>query len=144
MDAVEHELAAWALALPERFKIGPKGRLKYVLRELARRTFGSVIADRPKQGFSIPVHAWLRSSFAGQLRDLLAPSSVSRLEVLDPGAISRALADHLSGRRSLGFELWGLAVLVGWHRSRIETAPAAPPSCDLQRLEFSRSHRYAA
>jgi asparagine synthase (glutamine-hydrolysing) len=141
---LEHELASWALALPESFKIGSKGRLKYVLRELARRTFGPVIADRPKQGFSIPVHAWLRSSFAGDLRDLLARPSVSRLEVLDPVAVGRAVADHLSGRRSLGFELWGLAVLVGWHRSRIERAPAAPPSSDLQRVEFARPSRYAA
>src|SRR5262249_32955129 len=57
---LEHELAGWALRLPDRFKIGPKRRLKYVLRELAGRTFGPAIADRPKQGFSIPVHAWLR------------------------------------------------------------------------------------
>jgi asparagine synthase (glutamine-hydrolysing) len=141
---LEHELAAWALRLPEHFKIGPKGRLKYVLRELARRTFGPVIADRRKQGFSIPVHTWLRGPFARQVRDHLEPSALARLEVLDPIAIGRALGEHLSGRRSLGFELWGLAVLVAWHRSRIETTPAVPSHHDLQRLLFPQPRSYAA
>jgi len=141
---LEHELAAWALRLPERYKLGPGGRLKYVLRELARQTFGPAIADRPKQGFSIPVHAWLRGPLAGPVRDLLAPSSVARLQVLDPVAVGRALDDHLAGRHSYGFELWGLAVLVAWHRARIETVPALPHCLDLQRLEFARPNRLAA
>lgn len=141
---VEHDLAAWALRLPERFKIGPGGQLKYVLRELARRTFGPEIADRPKQGFSIPVHAWLRAPGAAPLRELLAPASVARLGVLDPAAVGRALDDHLAGRRSYGFELWGLAVLVAWHRARVERQPAAPDCRDLRRVDVPRPRGLAA
>jgi asparagine synthase (glutamine-hydrolysing) len=141
---VEHGLAAWALRLPERFKIGPGGQLKWVLRELARRTFGPEIANRPKQGFSIPVHAWLRGPGAAPVRDLLAPAAVARLGVLDPAAVGRALDDHLTGRRSYGFELWGLAVLVAWHQARIEHRPADPGCGDLRRVHVPRPAGRAA
>src|SRR5262249_38277571 len=141
---LEHELAAWALRLPERFKLGPGGRLKFVLRELARRVLGPEVADRPKQGFSIPVHAWLRGRLGAPLPHLLAPEAVGRLGALDPAAVGRALADHLSGRRSYGFELWGLAVLVAWHRARVESAPALPPAHDLRRVVLPPPGRRAA
>jgi hypothetical protein len=37
--------------------------------------------------------------------------------------------DHLTGRRSYGFELWGLMVLVAWQRRYLRqpvTAPVGP------------------
>jgi asparagine synthase (glutamine-hydrolysing) len=124
---LNHELAEWALAMPERLAVAPGGELKALLRAAARRIFGPGIADRPKRGFSIPVHSWLRGPLADVIRDLLEPRSVEALGVLDSGAVAGAWADHLSGRRNLGFEIWGLAVLVAWHRMRV-ARPPAPPS----------------
>jgi hypothetical protein len=69
---------------------------------------------------------------------------VARLGVLDAAAVGRALDDHLAGRRSYGFELWGLAVLVAWHRARVETVPAAPAGLDLKRVEVAQTGRQAA
>jgi asparagine synthase (glutamine-hydrolysing) len=123
---LDHELAAWALRLPEALAVGPGGELKALLRVAARRVFGPAIADRPKRGFSIPVHDWIRGPLADVVRELLAPASVERLGVLDPARVSSVLEDHLSGRRNLGFEIWGLAVLVAWHRIRVERPPEAP------------------
>jgi asparagine synthase (glutamine-hydrolysing) len=123
---LDHELASWALRLPERLAVGPRGELKALLRAAARRIFGPAIADRPKRGFSIPVHAWIRGPLSEVVRELLAPGSVARLGVLDPARVSVVLDDHLSGRRNLGFEIWGLAVLVAWHRMRVESRPTVP------------------
>jgi asparagine synthase (glutamine-hydrolysing) len=141
---LEPELASWALALPEGLKIGPGGQLKYLLRALARRVIGPAVADRPKQGFSIPVHAWLRGRFAEVLRDLLAPASVERLGLLEPAPIQRLLGEHLAGRCSLGFELWGLAVLVAWHRARVERQPAAPTAAALREVRVPAAPGRAA
>ena len=123
---LDHELASWSLRLPEHLAVGPRGELKALLRAAARRIFGPHIADRPKRGFSIPVHAWIRGPLSEVVRDLLAPRSVASLGVLDPKAVTAVVDDHLSGRRHLGFEIWGLAVLVAWHRMRVAHPPAAP------------------
>ncbi|HZU37341.1 MAG TPA: asparagine synthase-related protein, partial [Gemmataceae bacterium] len=133
---LEHELAAWAASLPAAYKLGPGGQLKSVLRQCVRQVYGPQIADRPKQGFSLPIHAWMRGPFAPVLKELLAPASVARLGALDPVAVRNVLADHLSGRRSLGFELWGLAVLVAWYQARIERQPDAPAITDLREWHF--------
>lgn len=123
---LEHELAAWSLLRPDAEKISQGGKLKALLRAAARRTLGPEIGDRPKQGFSIPVHKWIRGPLAETFRDLLSAPSISRLGCLDPRSVKSAVEDHFSGRRSYGFELWGLAVLVQWYRIRIQHRPDSP------------------
>jgi len=104
--------------------VGLMGQFNY---DAAREIFGPSIADRAKRGFSIPVHAWIRGPLSELVRDLLSPRSVASLGVLDPARVTSVLEDHMSGRRQLGFELWGLAVLVAWHRMRVARPPDPPP-----------------
>ena len=47
-------------------------------------------------------------------------------------AVSRAVDAHLSGRAALGWELWGLMVLVAWHERRVASPPALPDATGLQ------------
>ena len=51
----------------------------------------------------------------------------------------RAVDDHMSGRRALGWELWGLMVLSAWHRQQIQRVPAAPdaPRPDVVSIPFA-------
>ena len=134
---LEHELAGWAAGLPLTHKMPAGGQLKKLLRQCAHQVFGPRVADRPKQGFSLPIHAWMRGPFAPVLRELLAPAAVKRLGALDPAAVSWALHAHLAGRRSLGFELWGLAVLVAWYQARLERRPDPPCVAGLRRVHFA-------
>ena len=122
---LDRELAEFALGLPADFKAGRRGPGKRLLRALARRTYGSEMATAAKQGFSIPVHEWLRGPARPLVDDLLSPSSVAACAVLEGPIVQRAVADHLSGRRALGWELWGLMVLVAWHRQQIQRVPSA-------------------
>lgn len=123
---LDRDLAEFALRLPGRFKAGRRGPGKRILRELARRTYGAEMAASVKQGFSIPVHEWLRGPARGLVDDLLSPSSIAAIGVLDGTVIARAVADHQSRRRALGWELWGLMVLAAWHRQQIQRVPASP------------------
>jgi asparagine synthase (glutamine-hydrolysing) len=134
---LDHDLAAWAVAQPDELRIDGRGRLKALLRAAARKTFGDAIADRPKQGFSIPIHAWLRGPMRETVRDLLSPGSLERVGVLDAARVGRVVGDHMSGRRSYGFELWGLCVLSAWHRARVQNAPAPAPSFALRELRLT-------
>ena len=59
---LDHRLVEVGLGLPRRFTLGHRG--KAVLRELHRRRFGDALADRPKQGFGVPVEKWLRGALA--------------------------------------------------------------------------------
>jgi len=141
---LDYRLAEWCLRLPERFKIGGGGELKALLRTAARRLFGPEIADRPKKGFSIPVHQWTRGPLRGIIGDLLSETSVARTGILSPRVVSGVAGDHFAGRKSYGFELWGLAVLMAWHRMRVERPPVPPPDSPLLERRFPRTIRPAA
>jgi len=116
-------VAGFALGLPVAWRVGPVASTKRLLRALAARHYGDAHARAPKQGFSIPIHQWLRGAGRPLLTTLLAPERVAALGVLDQAAIARAAAAHLSGARSLGWELWGLMVLVAWHEQRVVAPP---------------------
>jgi asparagine synthase (glutamine-hydrolysing) len=133
---LEPGLADFALRLPAALKVTHRGPSKRVLRELARRSYGIDVASARKQGFSIPVHNWLRQPGRTLVEDLLGKRSISSVPQLDAAQVSRLTHDHIVGRRSLGFELWGLCVLVAWHRAYVQALPSAVPAAVPQRVEF--------
>ena len=133
---LDPDIAAFAMSLPASMKATLTGRTKPILRRLARKLYGAAHARRVKQGFSIPIHSWLRGPARDLVLDLLAPESVARLEVIDPGCVQRVVRDHFERKASYGFELWGLMVLVAWYRSRIEPARAPTVAPPPRRLEI--------
>jgi asparagine synthase (glutamine-hydrolysing) len=130
-------VADLAFSLPDDLKITLAGQPKRLLRELVKRLYGPELARAPKKGFSIPVHDWLRGPARALANELLSPSEVKRTGVLDAGAVQRAWITHQSGKAQLGFELWGLMVLVAWHGVRVATRPAAQGS-GLRRVDIPR------
>jgi asparagine synthase (glutamine-hydrolysing) len=116
-------VAEFGLSLPAVHRL--RGRVaKLALRRLCARHFGQAYADAPKRGFSIPVHAWLRAAGRPLMLELLDPSRVGALGVLDADRIAQVTRRHLDGE-PFGLELWGLMVLVAWYEQRVATAPDA-------------------
>lgn len=95
---------------------------KRLFRELAQRVFGPRVSNAKKQGFSIPVHTWLRSRSRNLVGDLLSRASLAAVPVLDASAVEGVRDRFLAGEQ-LGFEIWGLLVLVAWYRARIADPP---------------------
>jgi asparagine synthase (glutamine-hydrolysing) len=115
-------LADFALRLPIDRRV--KGRTtKVLLRELCARHYGRAHAYAPKQGFSIPIHTWLRHQGRELMTGLLDRDRVRALGVLDADAVSDVVDRHLAGQ-ALGWELWGLMVLVAWFEERVLRPPA--------------------
>ena len=140
---LDPSLADIALRLPAALKVSRSGATKRILRSIARRAYGLEIAAAPKQGFSIPVHAWLRGPGRALVEDLLSPQSMASLPALEPAAVASVVAAHMAGRRSLGFEVWGLAVLAAWSRAFVQqqmTVPPGPPPRTIE-IKACAAHR---
>src|SRR5206468_3335027 len=80
----------YGLQLPERFKMQLLGKPKRVLRELAIALYGQRIGNAKKQGFSIPVHRWLRGPARNLMESLLKPSELAAVGLLDTACVLRA------------------------------------------------------
>jgi len=142
---LNHRLAGLALAATPRFEQTIAHPPKRLLRTLADETFGPRVSRAKKQGFSIPVHAWLRGPARHLVEDLLSPSSLKALPFLDEGAVSRVRDRLLVFKEPLGFEVWGLCVLVAWHRARVvSSAPLGPRAARASERTALREMRIGA
>ncbi len=110
LDPVVAELA---LALETRKKVRGFSK-KRLLRRAAGPLLPSEIIRGRKQGFSIPVAAWLRGDLASFARDVLAPETIERQGYLDAGAVTRVLEEHISGKEDLSRQIWGLLSFTLW------------------------------
>ena len=110
---LDHRIVEFAATLPEHLKIRGS-RLKVVLRELMRDRLPKSVVVRPKEGFDIPVHQWLRTVLRPLLTDTLSERQVQESGVFSWPAIDRILRKHLDRRANLGYHLWGLLTLFLW------------------------------
>jgi asparagine synthase (glutamine-hydrolysing) len=70
-----------------------------------------------KQGFSIPLAAWLRGPLEPFAREVLAAPNLERQGYLDPAVVAGLLDRHVAGREDLSRQLWGLMSLTLWGES---------------------------
>src|SRR5262249_42344253 len=68
---LDHELLELAARIPAVWKVR-HGRTKWLLRQVCRQRLPAAVSARRKQGFEIPVDAWLR----GPLREMFAGAVV--------------------------------------------------------------------
>lgn len=103
--------AAWSLNLSHRIKDGVG---KVVLREVLFRHVPRELIERPKQGFAVPIDAWLRGPLKAWADDLLAHEQLETGGVLDPLSVRQLWAEHLSSRINQGHLLWSILMLQQW------------------------------
>jgi asparagine synthase (glutamine-hydrolysing) len=112
---LDHELAGWAARLPENLKVrGRQG--KYLLRKAFADYLPLEIMKRGKQGFGIPVGAWLRGPLFDWTNQLLLASESQTSQWFQRASLEHLLEEHRSGRADHGKRLWALAILALWAR----------------------------
>jgi asparagine synthase (glutamine-hydrolysing) len=110
---LDQRVADFALALPDRLKVRGFAKKRLLRRALAPLLPREVVHGR-KQGFSIPLAAWLRGPLEPFARDVLSPETLDRQGCLDAAAVTPLLDAHCSGREDLSRQLWGLMAFTLW------------------------------
>jgi len=111
---------------------------KWPLRRLLDRHVPRELIERPKQGFGIPLAAWLRGPLRGWADDLLARDRLTRMDLVRADWAAELWSAHRSGRADYGEQVWALAMLSAWHSEHFATrrAPLAaksfPPAASLR------------
>jgi len=73
-------------------------------------------ASRPKQGFDVPISAWLRGALREALTDYLSEASMSAGGIFRPRAVTGLVTEHLEGAADHGESLWLLVAFEAWRR----------------------------
>src|SRR3954469_1167240 len=111
LDPVVAELA---LALETRQKVRGFSK-KRLLRQAVEPLLPKEIIRGRKQGFSIPVAAWLRGDLEPFARDVLSAETIEHQGLLRPETVTRVLDDHVAGREDLSRQIWGLLSFTLWY-----------------------------
>jgi asparagine synthase (glutamine-hydrolysing) len=110
---LDNEVAAMALSLATPLKVRGLAK-KRLLRQALAPLLPKEILRGPKQGFSIPVAAWLRGPLQPFAREVLSAESLSRQGWLDPATVTGLLDRHCAGQEDLSRQLWGLIAFTLW------------------------------
>jgi asparagine synthase (glutamine-hydrolysing) len=120
---LDQKLWEFASALPAEIHFH-EGRLKSVLREIARRRIGPDVAFRKKQGFTVPVEHWLAGRWRGMLEQLLDRTALEGDGWVRPGSLRRPVETALRDGRA-PVQLWRLMVFNRWLEKNLHSQSAA-------------------
>jgi len=113
-------VASAVFRLPDGLKVN-NGMGKFLLRRWLDKQLPMARAFAPKQGFTVPIGAWIKGRGA-QLGPLVA-AQPGVAEIADPAKVI-SLFNHISRWRD-GFAAWKLLFYALWHRRHVLGLPPA-------------------
>ena len=110
---LDHRIVEFAWSLPLFYKLR-NGVGKWPLREVLYRHLPRELIERPKMGFGIPLHEWLRGPLRPWAEDMLDAYRLKTEGYFHPEPIRQKWAEHLSGRRNWAHQLWPVLMFQAW------------------------------
>ncbi|WP_435196317.1 asparagine synthase (glutamine-hydrolyzing) [Natronomonas sp. EA1] len=110
---LDREVVEYALSLPPKYKL-TAGTQKRVLRHAFDDVLPPAITDRKKQGFDMPIGAWLTGPLASEFDEVLTDV---RAPFLDEGAVRRLVREQRAGTADHAKFLWSVYVYGRWERT---------------------------
>ncbi len=125
---IDVQLMELAATMPSRLKIR-NGSKKWILKQLFESRLPSKLAHRAKQGFELPVDAWLRGPLREQVEHVVLRNDAPIAEYINTDYANRIYRSHCNQTGRFGQVLWSLLVLGRWLDSYGTTSP---PQRDFQ------------
>tara|TARA_R110001592_G_scaffold3525_16_gene19987 strand:+ start:27308 stop:29251 length:1944 start_codon:yes stop_codon:yes gene_type:complete len=103
----------WRLPLDMKIR-NKKG--KWLLRQVLHHHVPEDLYERPKQGFSVPIGAWLRGDLKDWAEDLLDEYELRAQGFLNYKHIHTLWDEHQKGRGNHAEKLWTVLMFQAWYR----------------------------
>jgi asparagine synthase (glutamine-hydrolysing) len=124
---LDTDLTDFAMSLPYEIRLRG-GKLKAVLREIARRKIGSRVANGRKRGFGIPAERWMLGRWRAKVEETFRNPALAREAWIDADHLWRAWKRAVA-QGTVPQPLWYLYVLELWFRAEIAERPSEDRTC---------------
>jgi asparagine synthase (glutamine-hydrolysing) len=116
---IDHQLVEFAARIPPDLKLRD-GRTKWIFAHALRDVLPPEVLERPKQGFEMPVAAWLRHDLRDVLDDVFSTDSLTRRGLFRVEAAQQVYHDFLANEQRPYMYCWSLAALELWLRQFVD------------------------
>jgi len=111
---LDRRIVEFACQLPLEMKYDGK-TTKKILRNILYKYIPKDLIERPKQGFGVPLHTWLRGPLKEWAQDLLSPDKLARHGYLNEELIHKKWNLHLSQQQNCHYSLWAVLMFQSWY-----------------------------
>jgi asparagine synthase (glutamine-hydrolysing) len=130
---LDRELVEFSAKLPFEYKIR-RLTSKYILKKTFAQFLPKMILKQRKQGFTIPISAWLRGELGTTVKNVLLSKQFNKRNIFKKNQIEWMLENHKSGKQDLGHRLWSLFVFEIWARLYLDGKIISKPTSTLDEL----------
>jgi asparagine synthase (glutamine-hydrolysing) len=116
---LDHRFVELAFSIPFSMK-ERDGQSKWALRQVLYRHVPRALVDRPKQGFGVPLGAWLRGPLREWAESLIAPQVLKSYAPFNVANVRGLWNEHLSGAKDNSPALWNVLMFQAWAQSRTQ------------------------
>ncbi|MDX1739842.1 MAG: asparagine synthase (glutamine-hydrolyzing) [Rhodothermales bacterium] len=112
---LDTDMVELAFQIPDHLKVRNLST-KVLLKRVAARQVPPDTVYRPKEGFSIPIKSWLRSSFRPLMEEYLGDTHLKSQGIFNVETVRRLREEHVTGAANHSHVLWSLIVYQAWQR----------------------------
>jgi asparagine synthase (glutamine-hydrolysing) len=110
---LDHELLELAARIPAGLKVH-RGQTKWILKKAYEAHLPAAILQRPKQGFEVPIDAWLRGPLRQRFQETVLEGGAACAGMIDRRVAAELFHQHQRGLGRHGAVLWSLLMLNAW------------------------------
>ena len=114
---LDHRLFEYSFGIAHELKYR-KGEKKYLLKKLTHRYVPERLLNRPKKGFSLPVHLWLKKELRFLIDTYLSEGFIASQNIFDYNQVRLILCafEHERGNGKFATLVWNLIVFQLWYQ----------------------------
>lgn len=120
---LDHHLVEFAATIPPEFKVNGR-TTKYLFKKAAERLLPKEVIYRPKQGFAVPIAAWIRKDWSDMSHELVLGQRALSRKNFNPVFLRRIMSEHRLKRRDHSHIIWTLMILELWYREIMDRQPS--------------------
>lgn len=110
---LDQRIIEFVAQLPSELKY-QKGSKKYLLKKIVHKYVPKELLDRPKAGFGLPVHEWLKTDLKEFLFSYINEDQLSKHNYINPEAAIKIRDEFLSGKNNYETQVWLLLMFQMW------------------------------
>ncbi|GCD78590.1 asparagine synthetase B [Thermaurantimonas aggregans] len=121
---LDYRVVEYAFSLPDYFKINNQNIQKAILRHIVHKYVPKTIMDRPKMGFGIPIHKWLKNELKWMIDEHLNEDKLKRQGFFNPDVVKQSVQYFLKSDSKSRIDhqrIWFLLMFQMWFDRWIDT-----------------------